>query len=254
MVPQQLMTGLWREFRGKARHGAVALAATAALLAGLTGAWGPDGGTYRPDGKTGSTEAALRIVPAGWERPARRWAFPFDPPAAPQGDGNQALAVNTTDDSLTYSAEFDLVWADDGKPIATRNEAYAFANCAGCTAVAVGFQVVLVEHQPDVIAPENHSAAVNYNCVECHTHALASQLVLTVGCGLSDATMEQLSALWDEIDEYGKNLEDVPLSGIQARLEAYKAQIIAIVHADPKATGHGGTTSTETGTGKFPIT
>jgi putative peptide zinc metalloprotease protein len=65
--------------------------------------------------------------------------------------------------------------------------------------------------------------------------------------------MEQLSALWDEIDAYGRNLEystnlqNVPLSEIQARLEAYKQQIVAIVQTGPSATEDGTATSTETG-------
>jgi putative peptide zinc metalloprotease protein len=268
MVPQQLMTGLWRKFGGKAPQHVVALTAAAALLAGLAGAWGPGGGTYRPvqpservtladattsvpaqsgaalrPGNAGSTvEPALRITPAGWERPAPDWVFPFDPPDEPEEDGNQALAVNTTDGSAAYSVEFSLVWAEDGDPVDTKNEAYAFAHCTGCAAVAVGFQVVLIEERAEIIAPQNHSAAVNYNCLECHTNALANQLVLSVGCGLSDDRMDQLSALWDEIDAYGRNLEyntkiqDVPLSEIQSRLEAYKQRIIAIVQADPGAT------------------
>jgi putative peptide zinc metalloprotease protein len=98
--------------------------------------------------------------------------------------------------------------------------------------VAVGFQVVLIEEQADVIAPENHSAAVNYECPECHTDALASQLVVTVDCAMGDDGMEQLSALWAEIDDYGRNLQNVPLSEVQSRLEAYKEQIIAIVQAN----------------------
>ena len=110
--------------------------------------------------------------------------------------------------------------------------------------------MVLVVDQPDVIAPENHSAALNYDCLECHTHALASQLVLTVGCGLSDDGMEKLSALWDEIDEYGSNLQDVPIAEIQARLEGYKQQIIAIVQTDPGAADTGSATAAETGDGE----
>ncbi|MCU1567125.1 MAG: hypothetical protein JWQ56_2062, partial [Pseudarthrobacter sp.] len=86
---------------------------------------------------------------------APSWVFPFDRPAAPEEDGNQALAVNTADGSVTYSVAFALVWAEDGEPVDTRNEAYAFANCTGCAAVAVGFQVVLIVGQTDVIVPEN---------------------------------------------------------------------------------------------------
>ncbi|MGO4186429.1 hypothetical protein [Pseudarthrobacter sp. TAF60_1] len=171
----------------------------------------------------------------GGETPEPSWAFPFDRPNAPEEDGNQALAVNTTDGSVTYSAEFALVWAEAGHPVATRNEAYALANCTGCGAVAVAFQVVLIEDPPDVIAPQNQSAAVNYNCQGCNTHALASQLVLAVDPGLSDDGTEQLSALWAEIDEYGSNLEDIPPSEIQGRLEEYKGQIIDVIQADQGA-------------------
>lgn len=252
--PYLIWPAFFTDLTGKARQSVVVLTAVAVFLAGPTWAWWPDGRTYRPDdhqlsmvlvSSTSPDEPVMRIAPAGWESPAPPWVFPFDQPDAPEDDGNQALAVNTTDGSLTYSVEFDLVWAEDGEPVDTRNEAYAFANCTGCAAVAVGFQVVLIEEQSDVIAPENHSAAVNYNCLECHTYALASQLVLTVDRALNDDGMEQLSALWAEIDEYGSNLENVPLSEIQSRLEAYKEQIIAIVQADPSATTDGAATSAE---------
>jgi putative peptide zinc metalloprotease protein len=203
------------------------MAAAAALLSGLAAVWWPDGQAYGA---------------VGWDDSGPSWVFPFDPPEDPEDDGNQALAMNTTDGSVDYSVEFALVWADDGGPVETRNEAYAFASCIGCTAVAVGFQVVLIEEQTHVIAPQNLSAAVNHNCSECNTYALANQLVLSLGGPLSDDSREQLSSLWCEIDEYGTDLEDVPLSEIQSRLEAYKQQIITIVQADP-ATTDGITTS-----------
>lgn len=167
---------------------------------------------------------------------APSWVFPFDRPAAPEDDGNQALAVNTTDGSVTYSVAFALVWAEDGEFVDTRNEAYAFANCSGCAAVAVGFQVVLIVGQADVVVPENLSAAANYNCLDCLTYALASQLVLTLDGPLGEASLAQLNALWAEIAEYGRNLQNVPLSEIQGRLAAYKEQITGVIRADPSAT------------------
>lgn len=291
---RQLVTGLWQRTRGRFVQRAAAMAAVAALLAGLAWAWWPDGGTYRPvqpyergtladataailpstdtagtalrEGGNGRTVAlwpegaatptrenpqlAMVLVPAegaaagpsavppagsaGATAPS--WVFPFDRPAAPEEDGNQALAVNTTDGSVTYSVAFALVWAEDGEPVDTRNEAYAFASCTGCAAVAVGFQVVLVVGQADVVVPENLSAAANYNCLECLTYALASQLVLTLDGPLTDEGMASLQALWAEIAEYGRNIHNVPLSEIQARLDAYKEQITAIIKADPSAT------------------
>ncbi|WP_461172372.1 M50 family metallopeptidase [Arthrobacter sp. Z1-9] len=183
----------------------------------------------------GTSEASSPSVsPAGSAPPS--WVLPFDRPAAPEQDGNQALAVNTTDGSVTYSVAFALVWAEDGEPVDTRNEAYAFASCTGCAAVAVGFQVVLIVGQADVIVPENLSAAANYNCLECVAYALASQLVLTLDGPLSEAGMAQLTALWAEIAAYGRNIQNVPLSEIRGRLAAFKEQITAIVQADPSTT------------------
>ncbi len=112
------------------------------------------------------------------------------------------------------------------------NEAYAFASCRDCTAVAVGFQVVLVLGQADVVVPQNLSAAGNYNCIECLTYALASQLVLTLDGPLSDAGMAKLETLWEEIAAYGRSLEDVPLNEIQARLNDYKTRILGIIEQD----------------------
>lgn len=179
---------------------------------------------------------------------APSWVFPFDQPEAPEPGDNQALAVNTTDGSVTYSVAFALVWADDGAPVDTRNEAYAFASCTGCSAVAVGFQVVLIVGQADVIVPENLSAAANYNCLDCLTYALASQLVLTLDGPLSQDGMARLEALWAEIAAYGRNLRNVPLSEIQATLAGYKEQITAVIQADPAASKSGRTAPTGTAT------
>ncbi|XTR53228.1 hypothetical protein ACOM2C_09295 [Pseudarthrobacter sp. So.54] len=167
---------------------------------------------------------------------APSWVFPFDQPAAPEEDGNQSLAVNTTDGSVVYDVAFALVWADDGTDVTTRNEAYAFANCADCAAVAVGFQVVLIVGQTDVIVPENLSAAANYNCVRCLTYALASQLVLTLDGPMSADGLARLNELWQQIAEYGRNLQNVPLSEIQGRLDAFKVQIMDVIKSDPSAT------------------
>ncbi|MFJ4208819.1 hypothetical protein ACIPY2_10205 [Paenarthrobacter sp. NPDC089675] len=163
------------------------------------------------------------------------WVFPFEKPPAPEEGGNQALAVNTTDGSVVYDVAFALVWADDGEDVRNANEAYAFASCKDCAAVAVGFQVILIIGQANVVVPENLSAAANYNCVRCLAYALANQLVLTLDGPLSEEGMAKLSALWQQIAEYGRNLQNVPLWEIQGKLEDFKKQIIEIVQTDPSA-------------------
>ncbi|GAB3568558.1 hypothetical protein GCM10027405_30390 [Arthrobacter alkaliphilus] len=177
---------------------------------------------------------------------APSWVFPFDKPAAPEDGGNQALAVNTKDGSVVYDVAFALVWAEDGEDVRNTNEAYAFANCKDCAAVAVGFQVVLIVGQANVVVPENLSAAANYNCVRCLTYALANQLVLTLDGPLSAEGMAKLNALWQQIAEYGRNLQNVPLSEIQGKLEGFKKQIMEIIQADPSANPRGAGTTAPT--------
>jgi putative peptide zinc metalloprotease protein len=292
---RQFVTGLWQRTRGKALQRGVAMAAIAAVTAGLAWAWWPGAETYRPvqpyergtlsdittavfpaastkamkEGQAGRTVA---LWPAGAKKPTREdpqlsmvlvpregsapaggsgttmaapsWVFPFDKPAAPEEGGNQSLAVNTTDGSVVYDVAFALVWADDGEDVRNTNEAYAFASCKDCAAVAVGFQVVLIVGQADVVVPENLSAAANYNCLRCLTYALASQLVLTLDGPLSPDGMSRLTALWQQIAEYGRNLQNVPLSEIQGKLNGFKEQIMEIVRTDPSATPGGAGTPT----------
>lgn len=305
---RQLVTGLWQKTRGKAWQRGVALAAVAALVAGLAWAWWPAGGNYRPvqpyergtltdattaifptaaghDLKQGQAGRTVALWPQGAPKPTREepqlsmvlvprntatapgsgqsgaaapsWVFPFDKPAAPDDGGNQALAVNTTDGSVAYDVAFALVWADDGADVLNTNEAYAFASCKDCAAVAVGFQVVLVVGQADVVVPQNLSTAANYNCVRCLTYALANQLVLTLDGPLSADGMAKLNALWQQIADYGRNLQNVPLSEIQGTLEGFKKQIMEVVQSDPSAKPRGATATASpggTGTATTPAT
>ncbi|MEV0726861.1 hypothetical protein AB0I37_29325 [Micromonospora purpureochromogenes] len=173
-------------------------------------------------------------APSDSSTPAPAWVFPFNPPAAPGVGDNQALAVNTEDGSTLYDVAFALVWATDDT-IDNNNAAYALASCQDCQTVAVAFQVVLVVGPADVVVPENISAAVNYSCQECLTYALASQLVVTLPGELSDDIKARLTALWEQIEEFGQNLQALTPQQIQAQLESYKAQILAIISADPAA-------------------
>ena len=161
--------------------------------------------------------------------------FPFDFPLPP-GDGDtQALAVNTIDDTVVYDVAFALVWVDDDTVLNT-NEAFAAASCTNCAAVAVSFQVVLVMSDADVIVPQNLATAVNYNCLECLTYALASQLVITLDGPLSDQSMAALEAVWTQIASYAADITSVPLDELQETLEGFRDQITQIILDDPSAT------------------
>jgi len=272
---RQVVGSVWRRTADRPILRRMAIAAGAAIIAGLGWVWWPDADTYRPvqpyergtlvdvlasvtpapdtlsEGQSGSLttvwpadaslgtaenpELAMILVPrAGQEAPG--WVFPFSRPLAPEEGDTQALAVNTEDSSVLYDVAFALVWADGEEPVDNANEAIAYASCTDCTTVAVSFQVLLIVGEADVIVPENSAEAVNYNCVECVTAAVARQLVITLDAPLSEAGMAELAALWEEIAEFGENLEGLSLTEIEARLDEYEARIVDIVERDSAAT------------------
>ena len=157
------------------------------------------------------------------------WVFPFNQPAPPGPGDNQSLAVVTEDGGTAYDVAFALVWADSDT-VVNSNEAYAFASCEDCRAVAVSFQVVAVVGQADLAAPQNIAAAVNYNCLRCVTDALAVQLVVSVPEDLSPAARRALTRLWRQIARFGHHMSGLTIDEIRQRLADYERQIIAIVH------------------------
>jgi len=175
---------------------------------------------------------ALILLPRdGADDAPPAWVFPFNRPAGPAEGDNQALAINTEDGSTVYDVAFALVWAD-GTDAQQRNEAYALASCTDCRTVAVGFQVVLIVGQADVIVPQNIAAAVNYSCVECVTYALAKQLVLTLPGALSADARAEIDRLWAQLQEFGARIEDVPLSQIHAELNKFEQAIRSVVERE----------------------
>ncbi len=224
----------------------------------------PDRPTRRPTRRAGTDPATAGATDPAAGTPTaepQSWVFPFNKPLAPDAGDNQALAVNTTDNTIQYDVAFALIWIDDDSPALNTNEAYAFASCTNCAAVSVGFQIVLVTGDNHVAVPQNISAAVNYNCVNCLSYALATQLFLTLDGPLSEAGTQQIAALWQEIAEFGTHITEVPLSEIRDRLTAYEQQILQVIEkeqgplapGDPAATPSGdSTTAVESSDGASP--
>jgi putative peptide zinc metalloprotease protein len=177
------------------------------------------------------------------DKSAPTWVFPFDRPLPPGAGDNQTLAVNTKNGTTVYDVAFALVWAD-GDTVLNKNEAYAFASCTQCTAVAVSFQIILVVGQANVVVPQNISEAVSYNCIQCVTQALALQLVVSLPDNPSAAEAAELAVLWQQIQAFGRQVQGLSFDEIQSRLTAYEDQILAIVkkYAPP------GTTTSATST------
>ncbi|MEU4602457.1 PqqD family protein [Kribbella sp. NPDC023972] len=177
------------------------------------------------------TAAATAAPP---ERPgAPVWVFPFDKPLPAGAGDNQALAVNTTDDTVVYDIAFALVWAEaSSDPVTNTNEAYAFASCRHCAAVAIAFQVVMVIGDADIVVPQNLAGALNYECVQCLTYALATQLVVTLDGPLSADGMAALNRVWSQLADLARSIQQYPLSELRDRLTSFEQQILGVIAAD----------------------
>src|SRR3954447_14926822 len=194
---------------------------------------------------------ALVLTPKDASSDLPTWVFPFDRPAPPRLGDNQAMSIVTTDGGTAYHVAFALVWAN-GDTADNANTAYAFASCVRCVAVAIAFQVVVVVGDAHVVTPENVAEAISYNCISCVTAALAVQLVLQVPDQLSAAAMAALNRLWAQIMAWSKHLEGLTFAQIQAQLQHFETQIIAIIKPELVAAGAGATATPGAGGSASP--
>ena len=181
-------------------------------------------GVTRPT--PGHPTLAMVLTPRDPSKPT--WVFPFNRPAPPGPGDNQAMAIATKNGSTVYDVAFALVYADKDT-VLNKNEAYAFASCKKCTAVAVAFQVVLIVGNAHVVVPENISAAVGYNCIRCATAALAIQLDVSLPGRPDASTTQKLDALWAKIQAFGKHLRGLTFQQIHDQLVSFEKQILEIV-------------------------
>jgi len=177
---------------------------------------------------------ALVFTPKSGHGPT--WVFPFNRPAGPGPGDNQAMAIVTKDGGTAYDVSFALVYAAKDINL-NRNEAYAFASCRTCKAVAIAFQVVLVVGEAHVVAPQNIAAAVSYHCLACVTQALAAQLVVTVPHPLSADAMRRLTAVWAQVIVLEHHLRGMTFAQIQKAIASVEREILTIVRPELTTTG-----------------
>ena len=201
--------------------------------------------TVLPDSAPLPTEAepqlAMVLVPSGSDTNSAAgpidpsWVFPFYEPLPPEPGDNQSLAVNTTDNSVSYDVAIAMVWVTDEDPVLNVNEAYAFASCSDCVTVAVSFQVVVIVGSAEVIVPQNLSGALNYDCFRCITASVASQLVVTVDSLPGVEQQIALADLWEEIAAFADTIPTQSLANVIAQFEDYKEEIATILGVAPLA-------------------
>jgi putative peptide zinc metalloprotease protein len=162
------------------------------------------------------------------------WVFPVDKPLAPEEGDNQALAVNTTDNTMAYDAALAMVYVE-GSEAMNVNEAHAYASCRSCGAVAVAYQVVIVLDTDDtddnVAVPQNLAGALNYDCVNCMTYALAQQLFITIDEPLTEEQKWELQKIMWEMKLYEARIQlgtEDP-EEIEAKLDEFNERIVTVV-------------------------
>jgi hypothetical protein len=112
-----------------------------------------------------------------------------------------ATAEVSSDGAFRFDDAFRVLEFDD-EVVNPGNYAYAHAvGCEGCKAVAISFQIVLVQQAPETLAPENLGLALNENCDTCDAAAGAYQFV--VGghpVRLTERGRGQLNAIAHRVD------------------------------------------------------
>src|SRR4051812_18777367 len=145
------------------------------------------------------------------------------PTAASAGD-NAAIAVNTKDGTTVFKVAFAIRHVM-GDVVDQTNGAVAYASCTDCAAVAIAFEIVLVEGNPSTVTPTNVAISINENCDTCVAVAEAYQFVLGTG-GLVHFDHEGnkiLSEIRRELHSLRK--EDLTIEQLQARLDDIAARI-----------------------------
>ena len=171
------------------------------------------------------------------------------PTAALAGD-NAAISVNTKDGTTVFKVAFAIRHVM-GDVVDETNGAVAYASCTDCAAVAIAFEIVLVEGNPSTVTPTNVAIAINENCDTCVAVAEAYQFVLGTG-GLVHFDSEGNKILADIRKElHSLKKEDLTIDQLQAELDSISARIADVlanhlVAVPGKKTGQQETTSTAT--------
>jgi putative peptide zinc metalloprotease protein len=149
------------------------------------------------------------------------------PSAASAGD-NAAISVNTKDGTTVFKVAFAIRHVM-GDVVDQTNGAVAYASCTDCAAVAIAFEIVLVEGDPSTVTPTNVAIAFNENCETCVAVAEAYQFVLGTG-GLVHFDSDGNKILADIRKElHSLKKEDLTLDQLQAELDSIYARMADVL-------------------------
>jgi putative peptide zinc metalloprotease protein len=136
-------------------------------------------------------------------------------PGAAHAD-NSAIAINTKDGSSVFRFAF-AVRHVMGDVVDETNSAVAYASCTDCHTTAIAIEIILVSGSPSVFTPTNQAIAINYLCNLCETFASAYQFVVQ-GSGPMHFTADGNRELKD-IRNAIRRLRDQDLSPFELQAE-----------------------------------
>jgi putative peptide zinc metalloprotease protein len=114
------------------------------------------------------------------------------------------------------------------------NSAVAYSTCDGCRAIAIAFQVVIVQGRPSTIVPENVAVAVNEGCSGCSSLALAHQFVVGKGrpARITKTGRRELLDVTEDLVRLERSYKRFTNAEIEARVDADAAKVRAILDTE----------------------
>jgi putative peptide zinc metalloprotease protein len=151
---------------------------------------------------------------------------------------NFALAVTQTDGQRAFDFSWSLLRQRAGA-VDSENHARAITSCAGCRAVAIAFQVVLVVGRPATLTPKNVAEAANDHSDSSLAYAGAKQIVWVVDrpVRFTPDGRRELNDVRGDIR--GLERQDLTADQLAAALDADKARVIAVLQNELVPTGKG---------------
>ena len=139
---------------------------------------------------------------------------------------NKATAEARHDGDSVIDLAFS-VRGNASEVIDDTNSAVAYASCEACRAVAIAFQIVIVQGNPDTVTPTNVAVAVNDECQGCSTLALAYQFVVGYGepVEFTEEGLRRLAKIRKEFAKLEQEYANLTNEEIKARTDAFAAEI-----------------------------
>jgi len=170
--------------------------------------------------------AALTLcaAPAGADGGDERRNGPKDNQAVAEAGGNGDSVID-----LAFS-----VRETASEVVDETNTAVAYANCEACRAVAIAFQIVIVQGSPDTVTPQNVAIAVNDRCPDCSVLALSYQFVIGRGEPLefTKTGRKRLDDIRKRFAKLDKDFADLTNDEIRARTDGFADEIRDILAHD----------------------